>query len=153
MLSRIFKAAQLSKRYTKYCVRATSIVLLKKAGFDDRAVCNILATRMSKAWTATVAQASGRSSHCPQRLTARPQAVRRCRHQPACSLKSSCEPEEFTEMSTCESIAVQGHPGTAQAAFSSKKTVFKHVTFNFSAGEAVADRARAARKMLKIRKK
>ena len=35
MLPRISKAGQLSKRYTNHCVRATSIVLLKKAGFDD----------------------------------------------------------------------------------------------------------------------
>ena len=41
MLPRISSAAQLSKRYTNHCVcvRATSIVLLKSAGFDDRSIC------------------------------------------------------------------------------------------------------------------
>ena len=38
MLPRISKAAQLSKRYTNHCVRETSIVPIKKAEFDDRAV-------------------------------------------------------------------------------------------------------------------
>ena len=152
MLPRISKAAQLSKHYTNHCVRATSIVLIKKAGFDDRAVCNIPGHKNVQSLDSYCCPSEreirslssaldGKTASCSLVSTS------------VCSLKSSCEPEEFSEMSTYESIFVQGHPGTAQAAFSSKKTVFKHVTFNFGAGEAVAERARAARKMLKIRKK
>ena len=40
-LPRIFKAAALFKRYTNRCVRATSIVTLKKAGLEDHAICHI----------------------------------------------------------------------------------------------------------------
>ena len=83
MLPRISKAAQLSKRYTNHCVRATSIVLIKRQDLTTEQCVTSLATIMSKSWTATVAQASGRSAHCPQRSTARPQAIRRCRHQRA----------------------------------------------------------------------
>ena len=124
----------------------------KKAGFDDRAVCNITGHKNVQSLDSYCGPSEreirslssaldGETASCSSVSTS------------ACSLISSCQSEEFSEMSTCESIAVQGHRGTAQAAFSSKKTVFKHVTFNFSADEAVADRACAARKMLKIRKK
>ena len=59
MLPRISKAAQLSNRYTNYCVRATSIVLQKMQDLTTEWFVTSLAPRMSKAWTATVAQASG----------------------------------------------------------------------------------------------
>lgn len=39
MMPRISAHANLSTRYTNHCVRATSVVLLKKAGFEDREVC------------------------------------------------------------------------------------------------------------------
>ena len=41
MMPRISMHAGLSVRYTNHCVRATSVVLLKKAGFEDREVCFI----------------------------------------------------------------------------------------------------------------
>ena len=41
MMPRISMHADLSVRYTDHCVRATSVVLLKKAGFEDREVCFI----------------------------------------------------------------------------------------------------------------
>ena len=41
MLPRISTAAKLTQRYTNHSVRATSIVLLKEAGYDDREVCEI----------------------------------------------------------------------------------------------------------------
>ena len=41
MMPRISMHADLSVRYTNHCVRATSVVLLKKAGFEDREVCFI----------------------------------------------------------------------------------------------------------------
>ena len=41
MMPRLSVHANLSMRYTNHCVRATSVVLLKKAGFDDREVCFI----------------------------------------------------------------------------------------------------------------
>ena len=36
MLPRISKAYQLSRRYTNHCVRATSVVVLERALFDNR---------------------------------------------------------------------------------------------------------------------
>ena len=41
MLPRISTAAKLTQRYTNHSVRATSIVLLKEAGYDNREVCEI----------------------------------------------------------------------------------------------------------------
>ena len=41
MMPRISMQADLSVRYTNHCVRATSVVLLKKAGFEHREVCFI----------------------------------------------------------------------------------------------------------------
>ena len=113
MLPRISKAAQLSKRYKNHCVRATSIVLLKKAGFDDRAVCNITGHKSvqsldsycdpSEREIRSLSSAlDSETASCSPVLTS------------MCSLKSSYEPEEFSEMSTCESIAVQGHLGIEQ---------------------------------------
>ena len=41
MMPRTSMHAGLSVRYTNHCVRATSVVLLKKAGFEDHEVCFI----------------------------------------------------------------------------------------------------------------
>ena len=41
MLPRGCVAAQLSRRYTNHCMRATSVTMLKKAGFDYRLVCGL----------------------------------------------------------------------------------------------------------------
>ena len=41
MMSRITEKARLSNIYTNHCSRATSITLLKKAGFSDLAVCAV----------------------------------------------------------------------------------------------------------------
>ena len=41
ILTRISTAAKLIQRYTIHSVRATSKVLLKEAGYDDREVCEI----------------------------------------------------------------------------------------------------------------
>ena len=41
ILLQLSKAANLSHRYTNQSIRATSLGILKKAGFSDRAVCNI----------------------------------------------------------------------------------------------------------------
>ena len=38
MLLRISNASQLSRRYTNHCVRATSVVVLKKSGLDVRSI-------------------------------------------------------------------------------------------------------------------
>ena len=41
MMPRISMHSDLSVRYTDHCVRATRVVILKKAGFEDREVCFI----------------------------------------------------------------------------------------------------------------
>ena len=44
MLPRISKSSQLSTRYTmaNHCVQEASVVVLKKAGFDDRSICHVI---------------------------------------------------------------------------------------------------------------
>ena len=41
MLSRISRASHLSRHYTSHCMRATSVVVLKKAVFDDWFICHV----------------------------------------------------------------------------------------------------------------
>ena len=41
MLPRLCKAASVERRYTNHCMRATSIYALKKAGFEDRVMCEL----------------------------------------------------------------------------------------------------------------
>ena len=41
MLPRLCQAAVVERRYTNHCMRATSICALKKAGFEDRVVCEL----------------------------------------------------------------------------------------------------------------
>ena len=48
MLPRICVAAQLSRRYTNHCMRATSVTMLKKDGFDDCLVCGLTGHKNTK---------------------------------------------------------------------------------------------------------
>ena len=103
----IISACVTNSLYTNHCVRATSMVLLEKAGFDYRAVCNITGHKNVQSLDSYCGPSEreirslssaldGKTASCSSVSTS------------ACSLKSSCEPEEFSEMSTCGSIADQG---------------------------------------------
>ena len=50
MVDRLSKSADLSKRYTNHCVRATTVTLLKQQGVEDRKVCLLTGRKAERSY-------------------------------------------------------------------------------------------------------